>query len=61
MRSGQKICLPAELDPSALINISEIGSEWCKFLDPKTSTVHDCRAYAEALDAEARRGCDYDD
>ncbi len=36
---------PADLDTRNFIEVSKLGDEWAKFLDPLTDTTHDCAEY----------------
>ena len=38
-------CLPADLDPSRLMDITALGDPWRRYVDPETKEVHDCAKY----------------
>ena len=40
-----KICLPIDMDGSALINISTIGGNdgWARFMDRATGNIYNCK------------------
>jgi len=42
---GYIIFLPIDVNEFELIDISDMGSPFKKFLDPKTNKIHDCKKY----------------
>ena len=43
-RSGF-VFLPVDMDESTLLDITEMGDFFKKFLDPITNEIHDCEEY----------------
>ena len=43
-----KICLPMYTNTSNWIEITTIGDEWAKFLDPENGCIYDCALFYEA-------------
>lgn len=45
-------CLPTSIDRSGLIDITAIGDQWRKYIDPSTGRVHDgAKYFARAQEA----------
>lgn len=42
---GTKVFLPASLDTTGWVDVSNFGDTWATYVDPKTGALHRCEDY----------------
>ena len=45
----RRVCLPLELDPDFLVEITPLGHDWKVYVDTRTNKVHDCAKHWDKL------------